>query len=71
MKNVKTETITEFLARGGTIKVVPPVVDESQIVQTVGFSTGRWRPTDAEDWRDGQSPNLRWLKGRRHVPSRR
>lgn len=64
VKTPKTETIAEYLARGGRITKIPsgdvaPVCDNF-----VGPNRKPKKELDYNDMKDGLSPNLRWIGGR-------
>lgn len=59
----KTETIYEFLKRGGKITKVP-VLTEPEAYNFVGPSSRSKKFVTYDDIKDGLSPNLRWLRGK-------
>ena len=60
VKTVKTETVAEYLARGGKITKVPNG-GEYTPDSFVGPNAKAPKPTDYEDHRDGNAPNARWI----------
>lgn len=59
---LKTESINEYLNRGGTISRLKskPTVNE---VHPVGSTKSRlFLPKCQDDFKDGQSPNLKWVE---------
>lgn len=64
---MKTETVAEFLARGGKITKLTNGTDCPPL-SVVGPSSRSKRPLDHDDRKDGLSPNLRWI-GDRHYAS--
>jgi len=58
----KTETVEEFLARGG--KVIKVLAGEEPPPQIVGSVRKNRKPVDQEDFRDGLLPNIRLIGGK-------
>jgi hypothetical protein len=56
----KTETVDEFLKRGGKVTKVPNL-SELESISTVGPTSRSKRFKDHDDLKDGQSPNLKWI----------
>ena len=59
----KTEAVAEFLACGGKITKVEPGA-EPVTDNFVGPAKKSLKIMVKEDFRDGMSPNLRWIGGR-------
>lgn len=62
VETAKTETVAEFLARGGKVTRVPNG-GEYEPMSFVGPCAKPYKPFEKEDLRDGNSPNLRWVGG--------
>lgn len=62
VESVRTETVQEYLARGGKITRVPNG-GEYTSDNVTRPATRPYKEQAEEDVRDGLSPNLRWIGG--------